>query len=272
MASDSVTTTPSTPGRAPTSSLERVDRSVKPTPPLAGGVSQGVLDGKYRDLAVASLMLAKRFGRGGTLWALAPGMTAHAFHISVEFVHPVIVGKKALPALALSSSDPLSELRQLSRAGDILVGIGPGDDPTLNQAMQRAPVYGLSSIWIASGTRPAMGSADHVIWLDDEEGLAGYLGHFVMVYHLLWELTHVCFEHPGLLQEEPDKCEGPLCVTCSDQGDVMEVVADLGQSRAKVRGPSGTEVIDVSLVGEIREGDLVLVHGGSAISGLKDLP
>ena len=29
--------------------------------------------------------------------------------------------------------------------------------------------------------------------------LAARSGDLVMLYHLLWELTHVVFEHPGLL-------------------------------------------------------------------------
>ena len=31
-------------------------------------------------------------------------------------------------------------------------------------------------------------------------------GRFVLLYHLLWELTHVCFEHPGLLKPPDEEC------------------------------------------------------------------
>ena len=47
--------------------------------------------------------MAERFARGGRLIALgrSPAARSDARHVAVEFVHPVIVGKRALPALAL---------------------------------------------------------------------------------------------------------------------------------------------------------------------------
>ena len=54
-------------------------------------------------LACASREMADRFQRGGRLLAFGRGQCAtDAQHVSVEFVHPVIVGKRALPALDLS--------------------------------------------------------------------------------------------------------------------------------------------------------------------------
>ena len=49
-------------------------------------------------LALASLALARRCHAGAVLWCLAPRWPAHARHLAVEFVHPVIVGKRAVPA------------------------------------------------------------------------------------------------------------------------------------------------------------------------------
>src|ERR1700752_1690275 len=48
--------------------------------------------------------MARRFHQGGRLLAFGNGASAtDAQHVSVEFVHPVIVGKRALPALALTN-------------------------------------------------------------------------------------------------------------------------------------------------------------------------
>ncbi len=44
--------------------------------------------------------MAERFARGGRL--LATGDVSDSRHVAVEFVHPVIVGKRALPALAVT--------------------------------------------------------------------------------------------------------------------------------------------------------------------------
>ena len=55
-------------------------------------------DATAEGLAVAALDLARRFHAGATLWCLSPRWPSHARHLSVEFVHPVIVGTRALPA------------------------------------------------------------------------------------------------------------------------------------------------------------------------------
>ena len=107
-----------------------------------------------------------------------------------------------------------------------------------------------------------------MIWLDTEDALeASEL--FVRIYHLLWELTHVCFEHPGLLKPEPECTStgevGSVCITCSDEGRPAEVVSVDGDE-ALVRTPEGQEHIDVSLIDPPAPGDLVLVHAGFAIT------
>src|ERR1700756_4874941 len=48
--------------------------------------------------------MAERFARGGRLVALgrSPAARSDVRHVAVEFVHPVIVGKRALPAIGLA--------------------------------------------------------------------------------------------------------------------------------------------------------------------------
>ena len=58
-------------------------------------------------LAEACRSMSSRFVRGGRLLAFGQGPYAtDAQHVSVEFVHPVIVGKRALPALDISMLFP----------------------------------------------------------------------------------------------------------------------------------------------------------------------
>ena len=68
-----------------------------------------------------------------------------------------------------------------------------------------------------------------------------------MLYHLLWELTHVVFEHPGLLEAEP-ACTDEVCITCSDEGTVAEVAAVHDGGSAEVVAGGRRETVDVSLV------------------------
>lgn len=223
----------------------------------------GLPDGLADDLAGASLVLARRLHAGGTLWCASPAWPHHAQHLAVEFVHPVVVGKPALPAVALPPTPLIATARANARPGDLLVAIGSADDPDVRDLLRRAPAWGVTSLWVGAGRRPEPGAADHVLWLPDGDA-APHDGRFILLYHLLWELSHVCLEHAGLLRPDPE-CDGPVCVTCSDEGRLAEVVASTGTS-ARVRTATGSEDVDVSLVGAVTPHDLLVVHAGMAIT------
>ncbi len=230
-------------------------------------LDRGLDTGLAEDLAAAAFTLAKRFAAGATMWSIAPSCEPHALHIAVEFVHPVIVGKRALPAVALTGPDLVDLVRVSVRPGDIVIGVSGADDPEVRSVMRRGPAWGITTIWIGSGERPRDGMADHVLWLDDRDPRAPATGGFVLFYHLLWELTHVCFEHSGLLKPE---CNEAVCVTCSDEGRVGEVVTAPIDGLAMVRTARGAESVVTSLVEPVATGELVLVHAGMAISKLNE--
>src|ERR1700676_15624 len=80
-----------------------------------------------RPLAIACREMSDRFLKGGRLLAFGRGPYAtDAQHVSVEFVHPVIVGKRALPALDLSICFR-PWLEAIVSPGDIVMGFGPPD-------------------------------------------------------------------------------------------------------------------------------------------------
>jgi hydrogenase maturation factor len=111
-----------------------------------------------------------------------------------------------------------------------------------------------------------------VVWLETgDAAVAARSGDLVMLYHLLWELTHVVFEHPGLLTEDADTstdCTDDVCITCSDEGRVAEVRSLLDDGRVEVLAGGHAEQVDGRLVGELQPGDLVLVHAGVAVTTL----
>ncbi|MHB1615311.1 MAG: HypC/HybG/HupF family hydrogenase formation chaperone [Actinomycetes bacterium] len=236
------------------------------------GIAPDMLDhGLASDLADASLSIARRFYAGGTLWCVAPQWEPHAHHMAVEFVHPVIVGKRALPAFALTAPDVVAQARVSVRPGDIVIAVARAEDPAVLDLMRRTPAWGALSAWIGSGARPASGAADHVLWIEDPNPLAPATGRFVLMYHVLWELTHVCFEHPGLMDVSAQECTDQVCVTCSDEGRPAEVIGPPAgpRSLALVRTATGEEHIDTTMVGEVSPGDLVLVHAGVALTRLE---
>ncbi len=184
----------------------------------------------------------------------------------------MIVGKRALPSVALVEPDPVAQARVASRPGDLLLAVASADDPAVLDAMRRAPAWGALTVWIGSGPRPAAGAANHILWVDSDDPMVPATGRFVLMYHLLWELTHVCFEHPGLLKPGADDCTDEVCVTCSDEGRLAEVVLEPVDSQALVRTAKGEEWVDVTLLGSdppVAPNDLVLVHAGTAITRLE---
>jgi hydrogenase maturation factor len=222
-------------------------------------------------LAAGALMLARRFVSGATMWCVAPRWPAHGSHVAVEFVHPVIVGKRALPAVHVEAADSTAALRLLARPGDVLLAVSAADDPRILDLMQRSEAWGMRRIWLGAGTRPPSGSADQIVWLDQMDGdLPAYSGDLVLLYHLLWELTHVVFEHPGLLEEDPYS-DDQVCITCSDEGRVAEVRVVRDEACVEVVSGGRTETIDVSLIEPVAPGDLVLVHAGVALVALTRL-
>ena len=235
----------------------------------AGSGGKAEMGALAEDLARASLALARRFSAGGTMWCCSPSWPFHAHHVAVEFVHPVIVGKRALPAVTVpAGEDVVATLRATTRSGDMVVAVAQADDEAVADAMRRAPAWGVETVWLGAGARPPAGAADHVLWLPTADPLEAS-EQFVRVYHMLWELTHVCFEHPGLLK--PEACTEEVCITCSDEGRLAEVVSVDGDE-AVVRTAEGRERIDTSLVEPPAPGDLLLVHAGSAISFRQEGP
>lgn len=231
------------------------------------------------NLAVAALSLARAFAAGATMWCFAPQWRSHGRHVAVEFVHPVIVGKRALPAVHLEGPEAARSLRLLSRPGDVVLVVSSASDQSACDVLRRAEAWGLTRIWLGAGSRPPAAAAEHVVWWEARDApSAAWSGDIVLLYHLLWELTHVVFEHPGLLVPAPGPaCDGSspegdeeTCITCSDQGMVAEVAAVHEDGRAEVLIGGRLQSIDASLV-DARPGDLLLVHAGVAVSLLDGL-
>jgi D-sedoheptulose 7-phosphate isomerase len=143
-------------------------------------------------LAVACREMAERFLRGGRLLAFGRGpYSTDAQHVSVEFVHPVIVGKRALPALDLSLAFA-AWLEVLLRPEDIAMGFGPPEgDPEVRAALQKAQSrYAMTFALPGSEGSYAVAPAAAHPFIHQEV--------VEMLYHTLWETVHVFFEHREL--------------------------------------------------------------------------
>ena len=181
--------------------------------------------GQLADQAVAIAdachAMAVRFHRGGKLIVFGTGgAAADAQHVAVEFVHPVIVGKRALPAISLTTDvatvtgvaeqDGMAgifahQLRYLAAPEDIALGISAdGDNDSVRAGLAAARERGLLTVALAGGEGGAIArehTAEHVLTAPaSDPRIVKELQ--VTTYHVLWELVHVFFEQPGALDPE----------------------------------------------------------------------
>jgi D-sedoheptulose 7-phosphate isomerase len=132
--------------------------------------------------------MAERFARGGRLLAfgVSPADRSDVRHVAVEFVHPVIVGKRALPAIGLE----VGAVGLLAEPDDVAIAFGSG--PELTAAVATARERGCLTIAFA-----AAGAEWELRPPAEDPFVAQELAE--TLYHVLWELVHVFFEHRGLL-------------------------------------------------------------------------
>ncbi len=159
--------------------------------------NQHFFEAEAERLARLCHLMAERFAREGRLIAVgrSPAARSDARHVAVEFVHPVIVGKRALPALGLAGEggDLGRQVELIALPDDIVMAFGADEDGgEAGRALAVARGRGCLTIgFCACGAewefKPPSG--DRFVRQELVETL----------YHVLWELVHVFFDHRGLL-------------------------------------------------------------------------
>jgi D-sedoheptulose 7-phosphate isomerase len=223
-------------------------------------------------LAEACREMSERFLRGGRLLAFGRGPYAtDAQHVSVEFVHPVIVGKRALPALDLSVLfRPWHEA--ILRPEDIVMGFGPPEgDPEVQAALQQA--HGQDAMTFAlPGVQGsyAVEAATQDPFLHQEM--------IEILYHTLWETVHVFFEHRELGYEVGDsgflypflgtEKQGTVSLVAEVASSILMKVHDDGRLRAQVAREEAEQIGNtvLAMAERLRHGGKIIVfgNGGSA--------
>ncbi|MEO5904574.1 MAG: SIS domain-containing protein [Gemmatimonadaceae bacterium] len=149
-------------------------------------------------LAEACREMSRRFLAGGRLLAFGRGSyVTDAQHVSVEFVHPVIVGKRALPALDLSAHFR-PWLETILRPDDMVMGFGPpGGDEEVLSALAWAHERGAMTFALPGATDTI---ASYAV-TDTTSDPFMHQELIELLYHTLWETVHVFFEHRELGHE-----------------------------------------------------------------------
>jgi D-sedoheptulose 7-phosphate isomerase len=197
-------------------------------------------------IAEACRSVAGCFERGGTLLVFGEGAQASdAQHVAVEFVHPVLVGKRALPAIALTSDAGVltsggaaapgatfvSSIASLGSAGDVALALCPAEPgAAITAALAAARSRGLLTLLLSGGAGPD-GAADVTLRVAERNPLLVQEVHET-AYHVLWELVHLFFDddagmHPYLETRTDDRlahaCESTR-LKCRDICELREEV------------------------------------------------
>jgi D-sedoheptulose 7-phosphate isomerase len=235
-------------------------------------VCEGFFGREAQRLAEACRAMSERFLAGGRLLAFGRGpYSTDAQHVSVEFVHPVIVGKRALPALDLSALfGPW--LEAIVRAEDIVMGFGPPEgDPEVAAALGHARARGAMTLALPGDEGDYFCQAAAADPFVHQEAIE-------ILYHTLWETVHVFLErreegldsgeagflYPFLGREK----QGTEDLVPEVAGSIRMKAADDSRLRAQMAADSAAAIAETSAaIAErvARGGKLILFgNGGSA--------
>ena len=229
-------------------------------------------------LAEACRLMAERFVQGGRLLAFGRGpYSTDAQHVSVEFVHPVIMGKRALPALDISAIFR-PWLETILRAEDIVMGFGPpqGDDE-VSSALAYAHARNALTFALPGSQGSYAVEAFTVDPFIHQEMME-------ILYHTLWETVHVFLEHRELghkvgnagflypfLGEEKQETGGLLL----EVADSIQMKArDDSALRAQVAREQSEHIAAASLAIHdrlLRGGKLIIFGNGGSATDANDL-
>jgi D-sedoheptulose 7-phosphate isomerase len=236
------------------------------------GIFEAFFRAEAPRLAEACHEMSRRFLDGGRLLAFGSGSaTTDAQHVSVEFVHPVIVGKRALPAIDLGP-DFETRLPIVLRPEDMVMGFSfPAGDEAVERALNASREKGALTFALA-------GEAGDYPFDPPAEDLFVCQEIFEVLYHMLWETVHVYFEHREqghdvgassflypFLGTQEQHLEG---VVEEVQGSMLQKMEEVNGMRAAV---AETEVgaiseIAAAIAERLRRGGKIIAfgNGGSA--------
>jgi len=152
--------------------------------------------------------MAVRFSGGGRLYVMGNGGSAtDAQHIALEFFHPIVEKRKALPAMALTVDPALltaisndrdfakifaDQLRVLARPGDMALAVSTsGKSPNLIQALEAARELGLLTIAFTGKDGGRLAGLAEYCFVVPSFSIHRIQEAHVTLYHVVWDLVHV---------------------------------------------------------------------------------
>jgi D-sedoheptulose 7-phosphate isomerase len=160
--------------------------------------------------------LANRFQRGGRLFALGNGGSAcDAQHVAVEFQHPIVEKRRALPAAALGSDIPLltaigndgdfaqvfaAQLELACRETDAVLGISTsGTAANVLRGMRVARAAGAVTIGFAGRDGGPLADICEYAFVVPSWSIHRIQEVHTVLLHLLWDHVHLALGEPDVL-------------------------------------------------------------------------
>jgi D-sedoheptulose 7-phosphate isomerase len=163
-----------------------------------------------------SQKMAERFSRGRRLWVMGNGGSAcDAQHVAVEFIHPIIEKRKALPALDLVSQIPvvtaisndkdfarvfIDQIELWGEKDDMALAISTsGKSPNLIYALEAAREEGMLTIAFSGKDGGRMPEVADYCFTVPSFSIHRIQESHVALLHILWDLTHVAMGEEDII-------------------------------------------------------------------------
>jgi D-sedoheptulose 7-phosphate isomerase len=179
-------------------------------------VAQALLEKDAERLEACVLAMAERFKRGGRLLAMGNGGSAcDAQHVAVEFVHPIIEKRRALPALALTTDTATitalgndsdfsmifaEQVRLLGAQADMALGISTsGQSANVARGLQAAREMGMLTLAFSGRDGGRIAEIAEYSFVAPSFSIHRIQESHTVLLHLLWDQVHVALGEDDVL-------------------------------------------------------------------------
>ncbi|HEX2228691.1 MAG TPA: SIS domain-containing protein [Candidatus Binatia bacterium] len=160
--------------------------------------------------------MADRFRAGSRLWVMGNGGSAcDAQHVTVEFLHPIIEKRRALPALDLTNHAPLltaiandkdfskvfvDQLDLWAQPGDMALALSSsGQSPNVIYALQRARKNGMLTVAFTGKDGGRIVDVAEYNLIVPSFSIHRIQECHVALLHIVWDLIHVALGEEDVL-------------------------------------------------------------------------
>lgn len=203
---------PSPPAVAPSEWREKVMRKCRESVQVKEKFFQHYAD----QIGELSQKMAERFQQGNKLWVMGNGGSAcDAQHVAVEFIHPIIEKRRALPALDLVSQIPVvtaisndkdfarvfvDQIDLWGKPGDMALAISTsGQSPNLVYALELARERGMLAIAFSGKDGGRMQDVAEYCFTVPSFAIHRIQESHVALLHILWDLIHVAMGEEDII-------------------------------------------------------------------------